>query len=80
MPCCADLSTARDSLTSELQQAATKQAETDTLLADSKAQGEQLAKELQELQQAAASAAEEAAAVKEQLEQELAQLREAQVC
>jgi predicted nucleic acid-binding Zn-ribbon protein len=78
-PAFAELTTARDSLTADLQQASTKQADTDAQLADSKAQIEKLTKELDEAQQAATAAAEEAAATKAQLEQQLTGLQEAQV-
>lgn len=80
--CCAlaDLTTAHDSLVTALQQAANKQVETDTELADSKTEAQRLAKELQEVQAAAAAAAEEAAAGREQLERERAELRDGQVC
>jgi predicted nucleic acid-binding Zn-ribbon protein len=65
----ADLITAHDNLTTELQQAATKQTETEAQLADIKAQGELLTKELQESRQAAETAAEEASAAKEELQE-----------
>ena len=76
----ADLTSARDSLAADLQQASAKQRETDEQLAASKAQCEALAKELQEAQQTAAAAAEEAAAAMQQVEQQLTELQEAQVC
>jgi chromosome segregation ATPase len=75
----ADLNNAFDNLTTELQQAATKQAETEAQLADTKARGELLTKELQESRQAAETAVEKASAAKEELQQQLTELQEAQV-
>lgn len=58
---------------------ASQQASTDDQLAASRAQGEELAKELQEAQQAASAAAEAAGLAKQYLEQQLAELQDTQV-
>jgi signal transduction histidine kinase len=63
-----------------LEEATNKQAETESKLSTSRARKEQLSKELQEAQQAAAAAAEESKATIEGLEQQLAEAQEAQVC
>lgn len=75
----AGLTSARDNLAAELQEAAAKQTVTDDQLTACTARAESLAKELQTAQQAAASAVEEAAAARQQLEQQLNDLQETQV-
>lgn len=75
----ADLETSGEKLASELEQSRTQHKDAEGQLADSRAQAEQLAKELSEAQEAAAAAAEEAKATIERLEQQLAEAQEAQV-
>lgn len=76
----AELEASAEKLSTQLEEATTKQAETESELSISRAQEEQLSKDLQEAQQAAAAAAEESKATIEGLEQQLAEAQEAQVC
>jgi septal ring factor EnvC (AmiA/AmiB activator) len=80
--CClvAELEALAEKLSTHLEEATTKQADTESELSISRAQEDQLSKDLQEAQQAAAAAAEESKATIEGLEQQLAAAQEAQVC
>lgn len=63
----------------ELKLSRTQHKDTESQLADSRAQAEQLAQELQKAQDAAAAAAEESTATIRQLEQQLVEAQETQV-